>query len=231
MANLPWRSGLDFKLAGARYRHFGAFISLTRDRDSGRVVPDPVTGRPCLEYTPIGFDRALTLEGVLATCKMLYVTGADEIRAFLPGVEPFVRGETATTVAAATPAAGAAAAAAEGGSRKTGAAQEVEGAERLDLGVSDPAFSAWLARVRKVGNASPDTPFSSAHQMSTCRMSRRQADGVVDGRGRVWGTDGLFVAAASVFPSASGVNPMVTVMAIADWIARGVSRDLDAGRL
>jgi choline dehydrogenase-like flavoprotein len=42
----------------------------------------------------------------------------------------------------------------------------------------------------------------------------------------VWGTEGLYVADASVFPSASGVNPMVTNMAIADWISRGVAEGL-----
>ena len=62
--------------------------------------------------------------------------------------------------------------------------------------------------------------------MGTCRMSARAADGVVDPRGRVWGATDLYVADASVFPSASGVNPMITNMAIADWITQGVDRDL-----
>jgi len=44
--------------------------------------------------------------------------------------------------------------------------------------------------------------------------------------GRVWGTEGLYVADASVFPSASGVNPMVTTMGIADWISWGVAEEL-----
>jgi len=38
---------------------------------------------------------------------------------------------------------------------------------------------------------------------------------VVDAEHRVWGIRGLYVADASTFPSASGVNPMLTVMAIA----------------
>jgi choline dehydrogenase-like flavoprotein len=38
---------------------------------------------------------------------------------------------------------------------------------------------------------------------------------VVDAEHQVWGIRGLYVADASVFPSASGVNPMLTVMAIA----------------
>jgi choline dehydrogenase-like flavoprotein len=33
---------------------------------------------------------------------------------------------------------------------------------------------------------------------------------------------GLYVADASVFPTSSGVNPMITIMAIADHIARGI---------
>jgi choline dehydrogenase-like flavoprotein len=49
---------------------------------------------------------------------------------------------------------------------------------------------------------------------------------VVDAKGSVWGTKNLYVADSSVFPSASGVNPMVTVMSIADWISRGVSKEL-----
>jgi choline dehydrogenase-like flavoprotein len=33
---------------------------------------------------------------------------------------------------------------------------------------------------------------------------------------------GLYVADASTFPSSSGVNPMITIMAIADHVARGM---------
>lgn len=87
-------------------------------------------------------------------------------------------------------------------------------------------FETWLARLQTTGNKPPVTPFASAHQMGTCRMSAKPKDGVVDEKGRVWGTRGLYVADASVFPSASGVNPMVTTMAIADWIAMGVCEEL-----
>ena len=55
----------------------------------------------------------------------------------------------------------------------------------------------------------------SAHQMSSCRMGRDRASSVADPDGQVWGTRGLFVTDASAFPSASGVNPMMTVMALA----------------
>ncbi len=62
--------------------------------------------------------------------------------------------------------------------------------------------------------------------MGTCRMGSNVKHSVVDPNGKVWGAEGLYVADASVFPSASGVNPMVTNMAISDWISRGVAREL-----
>lgn len=82
----------------------------------------------------------------------------------------------------------------------------------------DAKLEAWIAGVRKTGNGPASTAFASAHQMGTSRMSARPDLGVVSGlsgkQGQVWGTEGLYVADASVFPSASGVNPMVTNMAI-----------------
>jgi len=50
----------------------------------------------------------------------------------------------------------------------------------------------------------------------------------VDPSGRVWGTQGLYVADTSVFPQASGVNPMITGMATARGIARGLAKHLGA---
>lgn len=99
--------------------------------------------------------------------------------------------------------------------------------DKAEKGAEDPRFTAWLDDVRRVGNGGAGAiAAASAHQMGTCRMSATEEGGVVDPRGKVWGVEGLYVADASVFPSASGVNPMVTVMAIADWIARAVDADL-----
>ncbi|KAK5141374.1 hypothetical protein LTR04_002635 [Oleoguttula sp. CCFEE 6159] len=103
-------------------------------------------------------------------------------------------------------------------------------AAALDQGINDPAFQTWLQQVRTHGFPSPDTAFGSAHQMGTCRMSTTPGTGVVDPNGRVWGTEGLYVADASVLPSATGVNPMVTTMAIADWISKGIAASMSAER-
>ena len=62
----------------------------------------------------------------------------------------------------------------------------------------------------------------SAHQMGTCRMGRDPRRAVCDERGEVFGARGLYVADASVFPASSGVNPMITVMALAQCIANRI---------
>jgi choline dehydrogenase-like flavoprotein len=93
-------------------------------------------------------------------------------------------------------------------------------------GINDPKFQAWLEKLGKHGFPDPDTVFASAHQMGTCRMSPTERGGVVDPNGKVWGVEGLYVADASVFPSASGVNPMITNMAISDHTSRGLAKVL-----
>lgn len=192
----PWYGGLEFKLRCAQFQHMVGFISLARDRDSGRVYPDPTDGRCRIAYTPSAFDRQHILEGMLALAKINYVAGASEIFTVTHGVPTFQR--------EAVPA----------------------DSDAGDAGINDPRFQAWLDLVRKKGLPSPDTAFGSAHQMGTCRMGTSAKNSVVDPRGKVWGTEGLYVSDASVFPSASGVNPMVTNMAISDWISRGIARDL-----
>ncbi|KAH7128352.1 hypothetical protein B0J11DRAFT_431142 [Dendryphion nanum] len=94
-------------------------------------------------------------------------------------------------------------------------------------GINDERFQAWLDEIRDTGFPNPDSMFVSAHQMGTCRMGADEKKGVVGPQGQVWGTKGLYVADASVFPSASGVNPMVTNMAIADWISMGIADGLE----
>jgi choline dehydrogenase-like flavoprotein len=51
--------------------------------------------------------------------------------------------------------------------------------------------------------------------MASCRMGADPRTSVVNAENQVHGVRGLYVADASVFPTASGVNPMLTVMGIA----------------
>ncbi|KAI0147562.1 FAD/NAD(P)-binding domain-containing protein [Xylariaceae sp. FL1272] len=93
--------------------------------------------------------------------------------------------------------------------------------------LKDLAFAEWLSTLEKTSLDPLRTTFNSAHQMGTARMGISVETSVVDSNGRVWGCDNLYVADTSVFPSASGVNPMVTVMAIADRIANGIASKLN----
>jgi choline dehydrogenase-like flavoprotein len=77
------------------------------------------------------------------------------------------------------------------------------------------ARAEWLDRVDAAGWGPNQLLLVTFHQMASCRMGARAATSVVDAEHRVWGIRGLYVADASAFPSASGVNPMLTVMAIA----------------
>ncbi len=81
----------------------------------------------------------------------------------------------------------------------------------------------WLARVDRVGYGANQTLYSSFHQMGTCRMGADPATSVVDGAGEAHAVRGLYVADASLFPSASGVNPMISVAALAHYVAQGLT--------
>lgn len=63
----------------------------------------------------------------------------------------------------------------------------------------------------------------SAHQMGTCRMGLNAASAVCNERGEVFNVRGLFIADASAFPGSSGVNPMVTIMALAHHTASRIA--------
>lgn len=73
----------------------------------------------------------------------------------------------------------------------------------------------WLERVDAAGWGLNQLLLVTFHQMASCRMGASARSSVVDAEHRVWGIRALYVADASVFPTASGVNPMLTVMAIA----------------
>jgi choline dehydrogenase-like flavoprotein len=79
--------------------------------------------------------------------------------------------------------------------------------------------TALVAELGRIGTASNRQVFFSAHQMGTAAMGADPNASVVDPEGAVWGYDNLLVVDAATFPQASGVNPMLTVMAMAARVA------------
>jgi choline dehydrogenase-like flavoprotein len=57
------------------------------------------------------------------------------------------------------------------------------------------------------------------HPLGTARADARPAHGVVDDDLKLHGVDGLYVSDASVLPSSLGVNPQITIMALATRLA------------
>jgi choline dehydrogenase-like flavoprotein len=64
---------------------------------------------------------------------------------------------------------------------------------------------------------------SSQHPLGTCRMGTTASESAVDPWGESWDVKDLFVADASIVPSSLGVNPQLTVMALATRIAWGIA--------
>ncbi|RME92738.1 MAG: hypothetical protein D6767_02510, partial [Candidatus Hydrogenedentota bacterium] len=69
-------------------------------------------------------------------------------------------------------------------------------------------------------------PLSSAHPQGGCRMSSLQKRGVCTVEGRVYGTNHVYVADASLFPTSVHVNPYETVMLLANYVAEVVASEV-----
>jgi long-chain-alcohol oxidase len=73
----------------------------------------------------------------------------------------------------------------------------------------------WAARTRDAGYRAGRVTFFSYHQMGSCRLGTDPSSSAVDPDHQSHEVRGLFVADASVFPTASGVNPMLSIMGLA----------------
>jgi choline dehydrogenase-like flavoprotein len=71
----------------------------------------------------------------------------------------------------------------------------------------------------------------TVHLMGTARMGGDPARHVCDSYGKVYDTEGLYVADASLFPSPIGVNPMETIMALATRNAERILENTATRRL
>jgi choline dehydrogenase-like flavoprotein len=78
-----------------------------------------------------------------------------------------------------------------------------------------------MAGTDAIGYGPNRTSYFSFHQMGSARMGSNPAVSVVDGDNQAHDTAGLYVMDGSCFPTASGVNPMISIAAIAH---RGATR-------
>ena len=67
-----------------------------------------------------------------------------------------------------------------------------------------------------------DLKLMAFHPLGTARADARPEHGVVDGELALHGVQGVYVADGSVVPSSLGVNPQLTIMALATRLAFGL---------
>lgn len=87
-------------------------------------------------------------------------------------------------------------------------------------------FVRWLRQVEDAGLEPNAFPLFSAHQMSTARMAGSPQQGVCKPTGETWEINNLFVADGSSMPTATGVNPMMSIMGTAHYIAQHIKAAL-----
>ena len=82
----------------------------------------------------------------------------------------------------------------------------------------------WIDVLKRAGHASTSVPLHAyfkkriplegvGHQNGTCRMGHDPASSVLDPNCKAHALDNLYVVDASCFPSASAVNPSLTIVA------------------
>ena len=87
---------------------------------------------------------------------------------------------------------------------------------------SGEPFEAFLERIESAPYGPADVAIFTAHQMGSCRMGSDPADSVADGRGQLRDVRGVWIGDASAFPTAPGVNPMVSIMSLAHRTAQNI---------
>jgi choline dehydrogenase-like flavoprotein len=85
-------------------------------------------------------------------------------------------------------------------------------------------FDAFLGEIDLGSLAANDVAAFTAHQMGSCRMGSDPATSVADGRGELHDTPGVWIGDGSAFPTAPGVNPMISVMSLAHRTAANIQR-------
>jgi choline dehydrogenase-like flavoprotein len=91
-----------------------------------------------------------------------------------------------------------------------------QGIGRLALAADEPDIETVVRRDGAYGG----------HHIGTVRMGNSPSSGVVDGDGKVFGVNNLYVAGSAIFPTSSQANPTLTIVAMALRLAdhlRGLS--------
>jgi choline dehydrogenase-like flavoprotein len=116
------------------------------------------------------------------------------------------------------------------GVRVTGEMMFAGGAREVYPGIEGRAEKVFSTEELRAVTEAPIRPTDihpvATHLFGTCRMSADPMQGVIDSNFESHTTKGLFVADGSVFPTNTGVNPQLAIMALAGVAARRVATSL-----
>jgi len=194
-ALMPWFGAAQFRAIMLKVARAFPTIALCRDRGSGEVRIDG-SGSPQLYYPVAQHDREQLARGAEMLARIAAGAGAESIAAG-PLITDGFYGLPRFAPAGAP----------EEERRRS----ELERAEALE-------HFCGLIRQRGIQTDGRGTIFS-AHQMGTAKMSASPDKGVCKETGEVWEVNGLYVIDASLFPTPSGSNPMLTTLTLAYDIA------------
>jgi choline dehydrogenase-like flavoprotein len=93
-------------------------------------------------------------------------------------------------------------------------------------GFEDVTTAAELDRLRRTRIRASDLELSAYHPLGTARMGMRPSTSVVGPDHQAHDVDKLYVVDGSAVPSSLGVNPQVTIMALATRAAEKIAAAL-----
>jgi choline dehydrogenase-like flavoprotein len=89
-------------------------------------------------------------------------------------------------------------------------------------------LDAFIARAQRVPQRAGGQRLFSAHQMGTCRMGPDPQTSVANPWGELHDTPGVWIGDGSAFPTSSGTNPMISIMALAHRTAEAIAGTTDS---
>ena len=84
-------------------------------------------------------------------------------------------------------------------------------------------FEAFIAKAQRVPLRFGGQRLFSAHQMGSCRMGTDPETSVAGPWGELHATPGVWIGDGSAFPTSSGTNPMISIMALAHRTAEAIA--------
>ena len=93
---------------------------------------------------------------------------------------------------------------------------------RYKIRTSKMSAESYLGNMASWGWKPNQFALFTAHQMGTCAMGGNNSKHPFTPEGESRELKGLFIADGSAMPTSAGVNPMLSIMALAAWVAKGL---------